>query len=163
MSMSWDELDRLRPSGEWRLPLPPTCRRCGYILTGLRDLRCPECGTPFSWKEVHKRVGRIWSMTLRLRHANQDATTGLIIVLSGWFALGFAHLLGSGFLIGIASILSLIAALFGLILGSQVLNLRRIPAWARQYVTNPPPNMYLGSLTMLLALSLFFVVLYWGL
>ena len=52
MSMTWQEIERLRPADEWRLPLPPTCRRCAYNLTGLRDERCPECGTPFTWREV---------------------------------------------------------------------------------------------------------------
>lgn len=31
----------------WALPDEPTCRRCGYILRGLTQPRCPECGTPF--------------------------------------------------------------------------------------------------------------------
>jgi len=26
----------------------PRCRRCGYLLRGLPEPRCPECGTPFS-------------------------------------------------------------------------------------------------------------------
>ena len=28
-------------------PRPEACETCGYNLTGLRDPRCPECGTPF--------------------------------------------------------------------------------------------------------------------
>ncbi|HPZ99264.1 MAG TPA: hypothetical protein PLT93_14100, partial [Phycisphaerae bacterium] len=100
MSMTWEELERLRPTDEWRYPLPPTCRKCAYNLTGLSEQRCPECGTPFTWREVRQRVRRIWGMTLRLRHANQDAMTGLIIALSSWFALGFAKLVGSTYLTG---------------------------------------------------------------
>lgn len=155
MSMTWDELEHLQPVGEWRYPLPPTCRKCSYNLTGLSEERCPECGTPFTWREVRQRVGRIWGMTLRLRHANQDATTGLIIVLSAWFALGLVKLIGEPFTIGLVSIMSLLAALLAFILGSQVLNVRRIPPWARSFICKPPPNIALGALTMLLSVALF--------
>jgi hypothetical protein len=27
--------------------IPTSCPKCGYDLTGLREPRCPECGTPF--------------------------------------------------------------------------------------------------------------------
>jgi hypothetical protein len=160
MSMTWDEIERLRPAGEWRLPLPPTCKRCSYNLTGLREERCPECGTPFTWKEVRQRVGRIWGMTLRLRHANQDALTGLIISLSGWFGLGFGHLVG-GLLSGLSGVLAFICALLAVILGSQVLNLRRIPAWARPFIGKPQPSMALGTATITLGLLLFLAALIW--
>jgi hypothetical protein len=163
MSMTWEELEHLRPAGEWRLPLPPTCKRCAYNLTGLTEERCPECGTPFTWREVRQRAGRVWAMTLRLRHANQDATTGLIIALSGWFALGFAKLIGNGFLIGITAIMAIIAAVTGVVLGSQVLNVRRVPSWAREFVCKPPPSIPLGAATMFLAMTLLFGVLIFGL
>jgi hypothetical protein len=29
------------------------CHRCGYLLRGLREPRCPECGTPFVSKSLH--------------------------------------------------------------------------------------------------------------
>jgi hypothetical protein len=156
MGMTWEELEHLRPSGDWRLPLPPTCRKCSYILTGLAEDRCPECGTPFKWKEVRQRVARIWGLTLRLRHANQDATTGLIIGLSGWFGIGFAHLIGDGFIKAIAAIVAFIGAIMAVVLGAQVLNLRRIPPWARPYVANPPPSIWLGLAAMFVAMTLFF-------
>jgi hypothetical protein len=155
MSMTWDEIERLRPAHEWRFPLPPTCRKCSYNLTGLPEDRCPECGTPFTWREVRQRVGRIWGLTLRLRHANQDAMTGLILSLGGWFTLGFAALVGGDILVGLAIILAFLAGLLGIVLGSQVLNIRRVPPWARKYVADPPPSMALGGLTMLLSFALF--------
>lgn len=155
MSMTWEELERVRPAGEWRLPLPPTCRKCAYNLTGLAEDRCPECGTPFTWREVRQRASKIWGMTLRLRHANQDATTGLIISLAGWFAIGFSLLIGNGFFIAIVKIVSVIAGLLGLVLGSQVLNVRRIPPWAREHVCKPPPSIALGAAAMFLAVTLF--------
>lgn len=163
MSLTWDELEHLQPAGEWRYPLPPTCRKCDYNLTGLPEARCPECGTPFTWREVRQRVGRIWGMTLRLRHANQDATTGLIIALSGWFGLGFINLLGEPFLVAVFTIMAIIAGLLAMVLGSQVLNLRRIPPWARSFVCTPPPSIRLGLLTMFLACSLIFAPLVFAL
>ena len=33
----------------------PTCGQCGYILLGLTEHRCPECGTPFDPEEVRTR------------------------------------------------------------------------------------------------------------
>ena len=95
-------------------------------------------------------------MTLRLRHANQDAMTGLIIALSGWFVEGFAHLVGNGLMVGLAFVMAIIAALLAVVLGAQVLNLRRVPAWARPYVGNPPPSLALGAAAIIIALSLFF-------
>lgn len=43
----------------WKHPLderdPYICRQCGYLLYGLKDPRCPECGTPFdTWQEMEK-------------------------------------------------------------------------------------------------------------
>ena len=99
-------------------------------------------------------------MTLRLRHANQDAMTGLVIALSGWFAIGLAHLVAV--LVTFVSLLACICAVLAVILGSQVLNIRRIPPWARPFVGKPPPNMALGALTIILALSLFFGALVWN-
>ncbi len=38
-----------------RLPQEGRCGKCGYLLRGLRDARCPECGKPFdaSLLELH--------------------------------------------------------------------------------------------------------------
>jgi len=154
MSMGWDDLERLMPRGHWRFPLPPTCRKCGYNLTGLPKDRCPECGTPFKWKEVHLRAGRIWATTLRLRHANQDATLGLILSLSGWFVIGFTRLLGIRLIIQLGGLLALLLAVMAIVLGAQVFNIRRIPHWARSFVSDPAPSQPLGWLVMLLGLTL---------
>ena len=36
----------------------PRCLECGYLLIGLPQERCPECGTAFTWAEVIAAAGR---------------------------------------------------------------------------------------------------------
>lgn len=154
MTLTLEHIERMIPKGEWRLPLPPTCRKCDYNLTGLKEDRCPECGTTFNWTEVRKRASRIWALTLRLRYANKDASMGIILGLSGWFAVGFVRLLGWSTVSGVVDVMAILAAFFTVILGSQVLNLRRVPKWARGYVAESPPNMWLGTAAIVLGLTL---------
>lgn len=158
MGFEWDELERMRPKTDWRIPLPPTCRKCGYNLSHLPEDRCPECGTPFTWREVRKRVAQTWSLTHRLRHANQDAVTGIICGLAGWFAIGLIRLVGWESLC-VIDVIAGVLALFTIILGSQVLNLRRVPRWARPYIGDPPPSVLLGAAAMVLGFTLLIGVL----
>lgn len=159
MPLTWDEIESMRPAREWHLPLPPTCRKCGYNLTGLDSNRCPECGREFKWKEVRLRTARIWSLTLRLRHANEDAMLGLKLAGGGLLFYGLALLTQSLVVIVIAKICGFVASVLSVVLGSQVLNLRRVPVWARPYASKPPPNLPLGVLTMGLGLLLMLVSL----
>lgn len=145
----------MAPRQQWRLPLPPTCPKCDYDLRGLPEERCPECGTEFRWDEVRKRARRTWTLMLRLKHANQDATVGLIIGFVGWFLLGLIRLLDLDGMALIALVKMIVfgGAIISIILGSQVLNVRRVPKWARPYVGNPPPNLLLGAGAMLLGIT----------
>jgi len=178
MSFSWEELDHLRPKGDWTLPIPPTCPRCAYILTGLPSNRCPECGTLFKWSEVQKRAGRIWSAIHWLGHANRDAKFGLIIGLSSWGVLGAVHLLAmiyrgrSPLVRGPAAavlgrllktvaqvapaidFLAMLTAVVTMVLGGQVFNIRRVPLTVRPYLSDPKPDLMLGTCTTLLGLLL---------
>ncbi len=155
MTLTWEQVDHLQPRSEWRLPIPPTCRRCAYNLTGLEASRCPECGATFRWQEVRRRAARTWSLTRRLKHANQDATVGLVFGLSGWVALLIARVSGSLLINTFGTVAALGLAVLTIVLGSQVLNLRRVPKWARQYVGDPPPSMLLGTAAILTGLALF--------
>lgn len=154
MSFTWEELDRMRPDGDWRLPLPPTCRRCAYILTGVPSRRCPECGTPINWREVRHRSARIWSVMNRLKHANHDATQGLYFGLVGWGVLLLFCTWGPAWMRVIMRLLSLLFAMTALILGSQMLNIRRVPAWARPFMRSSPPDMLRGAGAMVLGATL---------
>ena len=154
MSLSWDKLDQMRPQSEWRLPLPPTCPKCEYNLTGLSADRCPECGSTFRWKELRTRASHVWTLTRRLKHANQDATFGLIMALSGWFVVGFVRLVRWDAVMLLVDGIAVIIGLLTIILGSQVLNIRRVPKWARSYVAEPPPSLRLGAGVIVLGFTL---------
>lgn len=42
---AWDSWRLYRPRPE---PAENCCRKCGYLLTGLPEPRCPECGASFA-------------------------------------------------------------------------------------------------------------------
>lgn len=54
----------------WARPIaahdPWRCRQCGYLLRGLRNARCPECGTPFE-------IGRLKWLTRPGRLARNES------------------------------------------------------------------------------------------
>jgi hypothetical protein len=50
-----------------------TCPRCGYSLIGLRDLRCPECGTEFTIDELIRAQGYRGVSTIPRGEAEQLA------------------------------------------------------------------------------------------
>lgn len=154
MSLTYDHLDHLRPKDEWRFPFPPTCGTCGYNLTGLPKNRCPECGTAFDMREVRRKAAETWALVLRLQHANHDARLGLYIVLGAWAMVGLTRLPIMPGVLRWLDLLAMGAGMVGMVLGSQVFKVRRIPPWARAYIGDREPDQLLGVWTLLLGLSL---------
>lgn len=154
VSFTWNELEYLGGArDEWRFPIPPTCRKCSYILRGLKEHRCPECGSPFDWREVRKRAAKTWTHMLRLQHANQDSKMGLMLAGIGWVGALLFRLPGLAVAAPIANLVACAAGLLAIVLGCQVLNIRRVPAAIRAQISNPPPSIPLGVGAMLLGLS----------
>ena len=71
----------------------PRCLECGYVLRGLSQARCPECGqsfdpadpTTFSWRPVFMRW-KYWFPGLVLAGAGGAATLALFIVVGSFGA-----------------------------------------------------------------------------
>jgi hypothetical protein len=158
MTLTWDELEQIRGKQEWRIPIPPTCPCCGYNLTGLPSNRCPECGLVFNWKIVRRRAGQVWSAVNSLRNANRDAVGGLKIVGLGWLFMIPVAFLGLGVLGCVLRVIIASAAILALVLGSQVLSIRRVPKWARVYIEGPPTKVAVGAAAIVLSLVLLAVV-----
>ena len=68
------------------------CRRCTYILNGLRNNECPECGTPFSLQDGNTFV------TERKHWCKQlfDQIIPKVLLISGFIQIG-----GVGFVIAV--------------------------------------------------------------
>ena len=72
------------------------CPNCDYNLTGLRELRCPECGTPFQPEEVRgfaakglKPIG-LWTAVFHLTWPPilYGGLTSLIMITRMWWLFG---------------------------------------------------------------------------
>lgn len=159
MSFTWDELDAMQPKGEWRFPLPPTCEYCGYNLTGLTEERCPECGQGFRWRDVRQRAARTWALRLKLRHANRDARTGMMLAGIGWGAILVVRAVEWKPMYLLAAMLALVTAVMAVLLGAQVLNVRKLPVTMRAQLEEPRPRMLLGAIAMFLGLTLLLAVI----
>ncbi len=144
MTLSWDELEQIKGRQAWRIPIPPTCPNCDYNLTGLSSSRCPECGQAFHWTVVRKRAGQIWSMVNSLGHANRDAIVGLKAAAFGWVLMMPLLFLKTGWIGCFPRAIAGAAGLVAIVLGGQTFNVRRVPAWARQYISGDPPNLWVG-------------------
>lgn len=154
LALTWDELEQIRGKRDWRIPIPPTCPTCHYILLGLAENRCPECGNTFRWSDVRRRAGRIWSAVNSLRHANKDAYMGLKIALGSLPAMFLAFVASHVTCIGpLLRLPVAFAALLSIVLGAQVMNIRRVPPWAREHITGEPPNLIVGLTAVALGLA----------
>jgi hypothetical protein len=92
----------------------------------------------FKWKVVRARAARIWSAVGTLQHANRDVMAGLKLVGAGWALMLAIAIFRMGFVSCFFRLMILGMAVLAMVLGSQVLHIRRVPPWARTYVEGPP-------------------------
>ncbi len=144
---------------EWRERIPPICPECGYNLTGLPNNRCPECGYVYSRRDVVRNARQMIYRLHALQDVNDILKTGLY--LGGFAALFFliARLINRDGTMIPARILSVFLGLPTIGLGLQVFRVRRLPAWARAFVT-AEPHYGRGVATAVLGLLLILAALF---
>jgi hypothetical protein len=152
--MEWDEIHKA--AGSPRVtPMPPICPNCGYNLTGAPRAVCPECGEPFSRKQLISEADRRWWEIRFQRHANQDATFGLILIAIGWLTRGadvLLHLANRSIPI-VPTILVVILVAMGLMFGCRVFRLARLPEHAKEALVEKP-NLACGVMALISGLAL---------
>ena len=159
MIFSWDALKQMVPDDKsWNLPLPPTCRQCGYNLTGLTSLRCPECGTSFKWNEVRIRTRRILGDMERMETVQRDVRQAWYLIGAGWAAGLLGALPAIVRMKGLLEVAALVLAFLSLVIALQISRYWRIPAWAREQMPRKPDMtsgvLAIGACVLLLGFSL---------
>jgi len=155
--MPIDDTDLKRLTGDpWGHPVPPTCPRCGYNLTGITLVRCPECGSFLNRRELDQRARDLSADMARLRDVNDIPRYGL------WSAIGGFVVIGIGVLVGVDPIGRVLGIFIGIIsigLGLSVFRAVRLPASMLEQLPKPPSfGLGLGAAllgVLLIALSIF--------
>jgi hypothetical protein len=138
---------------QWQEKLPPICPECGYNLTGLPDNRCPECGYVYSRRDVKRNAQMMINVIRQFRSINEVVTIGLYMgigvtaILLGLWASRYWPLVIMG------RILAAFAALPTVGLGLQVYRVKRLPAWAQEFVPLQP-SYGKGAIVMILGVAL---------
>lgn len=152
--MEWEQLNRA--VGDPRVtPMPPICPNCGYNLTGAPRAVCPECGEAYSRRQVIREADRKWWEIRFQRDANKDASFGLILIAAGWIVRGLDALGGlRGIHIPIIpTLVVIVLALLGVLLGCRVFRLARLPEHARELLPQQP-NVARGIMALISSAAL---------
>jgi hypothetical protein len=120
---------------DWQERLPPICPECGYNLTGLPDNRCPECGYVYSRGDVKRNARVMICVISQLKDVNDVLNVGLYLGIAAAAVLGVACVSG---LDVVGRIVAVLAGMPTIGLGLQVLRVRRLPLWAREFVPVKP-------------------------
>ena len=140
------------------------CRHCGYRLFGLRDPRCPECGTPFDMEEVHEELEVAGSAPLpspRPRWSRADLAYAIAVGLCYLPGLGAVVLAilrpeAETFLDDIFRVMPCVMQVAGVLLllsGIRQAYSRRVTGYSRLFVVAIAANILLalGILWVLIA------------
>lgn len=144
--LNHDVLERIltEEAGEfWSESIPPICLDCGYNLLHSVSDRCPECGMPFSYRELRKAIADVKSMLLVLRGMREGVVAGFRVGLIGLGLVFAGFLVKEAFGWRMADMGARVLAFFlgfaAIMLSLSATRIWRLPRWARPFVRPPVP------------------------
>jgi hypothetical protein len=120
----------------WREKLPPICPGCGYNLTGIESVRCPECGRGVLRTELRDNARTLYHALRQVEDVNDILNLGVYLlagaagIVLGFYAIDWGH--------SLTRVVGFFLALAGLGSGLQILRLRRFPDWAAELMPQRP-------------------------
>lgn len=140
------------PDTSWREKLPPICPGCGYNLTGLESVRCPECGRHVSWTELRTNARTLYHSLRQVEDVNDMVSVGVALGVAAMVLLFTFHMLACWQ--GLARVVSFLMALGALGAALQVFRVRRFPEWAAEFLAKRPSYLKAAGIVMLSLLAM---------